>query len=114
MTQASINTPHNIPDTNVGVENTVTDTNSAAQNDNKLQKRRKAVIYGLILTLLGWILMIPAPWVSMAVTVAGLVTSVIGVRIPAGPRRDLAITAIIASGVLILVFLIFIIGLSLI
>lgn len=85
------------------------------KKDVKHEKRRKMVVIGSISTLLGWIVFIPfswipavlTPWLSMVLTVAGLVLSCIGVRIPAGPRRDLAITSIIASSVLILVFIVF-------
>lgn len=81
----------------------------------KHEKRRKLVVIGAITVFLGWFTFIPfswipaaiTPWLSMVLTVAGLVLSCIGVRIPAGARRNLAITSIIASSVLILVFIVF-------
>lgn len=80
---------------------------SETKKKDSINSRRNAVIAGCILTLLGWALMMFMPWFSLAFTVAGLVTSIIGVRIPAGPRRNLAITSIIASAVLLVVFIAF-------
>ena len=86
-----------------------------AKKDPRHEKRRRFVVMGSLATLLGWLTFIPfswipavlTPWMSMTLTLAGLIMSCIGVRIPAGRRRDLAITSIIASSVLILVFIVF-------
>ena len=65
--------------------------------------RRFFVPIGAVLTLVGWLLMMVNPYISAACTFVGLVLSIIGVRIPPGPRRDIAITSIIASSVLLIV-----------
>lgn len=74
----------------------------------KLNTRKKLVPIGFILVVAAWVLMMPLPAASMVCVVVGLIMSIIGVRIPAGPRRDFAITAIIAASVLILVYALFI------
>lgn len=73
----------------------------------KAHKRRKFVVIGCILVLAGWLLMMLQPTVSLCATFLGLISSIIGVRIPPGPRRNFAITAIIAASVLLLVYAIF-------
>lgn len=84
-----------------------TETDNTDGHNHKLQKRRKLVIYGLIAVIAGWLSMLLNPWVSMTFTIGGLVMSSLGVRIPPGPRRDLAITSIIAASVLLLVYVVF-------
>lgn len=80
-----------------------------AQDYSKaVSRRRKLVILGLLLVVAGWVSMMLHPFVSLACTVLGLVVSIIGVRIPPGPRRDFAITAIVAASVLLVVFAIFV------
>lgn len=75
--------------------------------DKKIQFRRKLVVIGFVLVVGGWLTMMLNEWVSLAFTVTGVVLSSIGVRIPPGPRRDFAITSIIAGAVLLLVFILF-------
>lgn len=79
-----------------------------------LNRRRKLVVAGVILTVLGWVLMPCWPWVSLTLSALAVVASSIGVRIPPGPRRNVAITAIIAASVLIVVFLTFLIAINVI
>lgn len=66
-------------------------------------RRRRLVFIGVVLTVLGWLTLMLNEGLSVGLTVAGLVISAIGVRIPPGPRRNLAITSIIAAAVLLLV-----------
>ena len=73
--------------------------------------RRAMGGYGALLTLIGWITMILNPWLSGGCALAGLILSIIGTCIPRSARRNLAITSIVASSVLILVLSIFLIGL---
>lgn len=84
---------------------------SADETEEKPAKhaegRRRCVPIGAILVLAGWVLMMFYPKASLVCTVAGLVFSIIGVRIPPGPRRDIATTAIVAGGVLLVVFALF-------
>lgn len=96
---------------NITQENTLDkkDTAQDVQTFNKSHKLRRAlVVYGFILVLAGWLTMMVNEWVSIGCTVIGLILSCIGVRIPAGPRRNFAITAIVAASVLILVYLLFV------
>lgn len=101
----------NTPD--ISVDNAVIPEVAAPLNaddnhkEQKINLRRKFVIYGSILALIGWLTLMLSPYISFGSALAGLVLSIIGVRIPAGPRRDLAITAIIASSVLLIVFALF-------
>lgn len=62
---------------------------------------------GAIATLGAWLAMIFSGWTSFALAVGGLLLSAAGVRSPRGLVRDMAITAIVAAGVLIVVFGIF-------
>ena len=70
-------------------------------------KRGLFVTLGCIFVLLGWLTLMLNEWVSLGAALVGLVLSCIGVRVPPGPRRNLAITAIIAASVLIIVIAIF-------
>lgn len=73
--------------------------------------RRAMGGYGALLTLIAWITMILNPWLSGGCALAGLILSIIGTCIPRSARRNLAITSLVASFVLLLVLSIFIIGL---
>ena len=70
---------------------------------DKRLARRKYVPLGALLVLLGWLSMMFDVYVSAGCTFLGLIFSIVGVRIPAGPRRDIAITSIIAAIVLLIV-----------
>jgi len=72
---------------------------------NAIDRRRRLVVIGVILTALGWLTLMVNEWLSVALTAAGLIISCLGVRIPPGPRRNLAITAIIAAASLLLVII---------
>ena len=69
-------------------------------------RRRRLVLIGSLLTILGWGSLMLNEWLCLALTVAGLVISAMGVRIPPGPRRNIAITSIIAAAVLLLVIIV--------
>lgn len=84
------------------------------RTSDKLRVRRALVVYGFIGVLAGWLTMMINPWLSLSLTVIGFILSCIGVRIPPGPRRNFAITAIIAGLVLMLVFGTFAIILSMV
>ena len=88
-------------DTNTQTE----DTNPAL--DTRYARRRSLVTYGSIFVLLGWLIMMFYPYISIGCDLVGLVCCIIGVRIPAGARRNLAITAIVAGGVLLIVYALF-------
>ena len=92
-------------ESNSGADETATTKRN--ELSKKTGSRRVCVTIGFVLVLVGWLTMMLNEWVSLFATVAGLVLSCIGVRIPAGPRRNFAITAIIAASVLLLVFAIF-------
>jgi len=62
---------------------------------------------GAMATLGAWLAMIFNGWTSFALAVGGLLLSAFGARSPRGLVRDMAITAIVAAGVLIVVFGIF-------
>lgn len=72
------------------------------------QIRRSMAVYGFLLVLMGWLTMNWYGWISLGCTVAGLIVSFVSLRIPAGARRNLAITAIVAGMVLMLVYALFI------
>lgn len=96
--------------TNIAPETTdasVETQNKVQQHPDTLAGRRRMVTIGAIFTLIGWLTMMINPWVSLGSTVAGLILSIIGVRIPQSPRRNIAITSIIASAVLLVVFALF-------
>lgn len=78
-----------------------------AASDSAIHRRRRWVVVGLLLVIAGWVFMMFYPWVSIGCTLAGLIVSIIGVRIPPGPRRDIATTAIVAASVLLIVFALF-------
>lgn len=80
----------------------------------KPDKRGRLVPIGFIVVLAGWLTMVLNPWISLSCALLGLILSCIGVRIAPGPRRNFAITTIIAASVQILVFAIFAVVLSLI
>ena len=93
---------------NVDNEINNSQTSSATETQSKsVSRRRKLVILGTLLVLAGWLSMMLHPYVSLGCTIAGLIISIIGVRIPPGPRRDIATTSIVAASVLLLVFAIF-------
>ena len=68
--------------------------------------RHIAVPIGFILIVIAWFIMMLEPYTSFGCVILGLIFSIIGVRIAPGPRRNFAITAIVAGSVLLLVFII--------
>ena len=83
------------------------DTNLSRTPDRRIGRRRTCVAIGFVLVLAAWLTMMWDFRVSIGCTVAGLVLSIIGVRIPPSPARNLAITAIVAGCVLTVVYLLF-------
>lgn len=77
----------------------------APRKKTAYERRRLFVVIGGVLTLLGWLTLMINEWLSVVITTAGLVISCIGVRIPPGARRNLAITSIIAAASLLLVII---------
>ena len=104
------------PQVNDESENTGANRDESANAGKtvKIQRRRRWVIFGFLLVLAGWVFMMFYPWLSLGCTVVGLIFSIMGVRIPPGPRRDIGTTAIVAASVLLLVFALFAIVLYLI
>lgn len=76
--------------------------------------KRHFVTVGALFVLAGWLTMMLNEWVSLGFTVGGIILSSIGLHIPPGTRRNVAITAIIAGAVLLLVVALFAILLYLI
>ncbi len=83
------------------------DTQNKTPHPANIQRRRRMATIGAVLTLIGWLTMMLNPWVSLGATILGLILSIIGVRIPQSPRRNIAITSIIAAAVLLVVFALF-------
>lgn len=83
-------------------------TQTESPRNNSLQIKRTLVPIGVILVLAGWLTMMISPWISLPCAIIGLILSAIGVRIPAGPRRNFAITSIVAASVLVIVYALFI------
>ncbi|MCH5220610.1 MAG: hypothetical protein J1F20_08580 [Muribaculaceae bacterium] len=89
-------------------DNDLTNVNDANEGGHRpYAGHRVAAIIGALLVLCGWLTMMVNEWLSLGCTLAGLVLSAIGLRVPPGGCRNLAITAIIAAAVLLLVFLLF-------
>lgn len=92
---------------NAAVMEQKADAPANSHEDKKIRDRRRCVTVGFIFVLAGWATMMLNEWISLGCTVVGLILSCIGVRIPPGPRRDFATTAIVAASVLLLVFALF-------
>lgn len=108
MENSSLNIPIENVDSEAIDKATEPSTNNTQHADEAPKRqdhrtRRMLVVVGAVLTVLGWLTLMLNEWLSLALTAAGLVVSILGVRIPPGPRRDVAITAIIAASVLLLV-----------
>ena len=86
----------------------LSDSKSSAKVTRKVRTRKTFVPIGFILVLAAWLLMMLLPWVSMGCVCVGLIFSIVGLQIPAGARRNLAITSVVAGSVLVLVYAIFI------
>lgn len=107
------NSPLNIPLENINdeaIDKVANSESNETHHDDTSKKqdhrtRRMLVVVGVVLTVLGWLTLMLNEWVSLSLTTAGLVVSILGVRIPPEPRRDVAITAIIAASVLLLVII---------
>lgn len=97
---------HTTPETR-DTENTQPIDSAGYEKTYRSESRRTLVPVGALLVLAGWVTMMLNEWLSLGCTLVGLILSIIGVRIPAGPRRNLAITSIVAASVLILVFALF-------
>ena len=95
----------NIPDSNT--DNAPDKAIETTQRNDSHAKRGIFVFIGFVLVVAGWLTMMLNEWVSFGCVLAGLIVSCIGVRVPAGARRNLAITSIIAASVLLIVLAIF-------
>lgn len=84
------------------------DESAPSPHSRKFTFRKTCVTIGFLLVVAAWVLMMPKPFISMGCVVVGLILSIIGVRVPAGPRRDFATTAIVAGSVLVLVYALYI------
>lgn len=62
---------------------------------------------GAVVAIAAWVSMVFSGNVSFCLAIIGVVVSAFGARAPKGLVRDMAITAIVASAVLIVVFAIF-------
>lgn len=71
-----------------------------------------AILAGVALTVAAWLALMFYPVASLWCAVAALALSVAGLRIGRGCLRDIGITSIVASGVLVLVHIIFTWGLD--
>lgn len=98
--------PQDINSDNTYTDNTTPNASPSA-SPSKYTARRRLAIVGFFLVLAGWLTMMVNEWVSIGATVVGLIFSIVGVRIPPGPARNFAITAIVAASVLILVYALF-------
>lgn len=66
-----------------------------------------AAVVGVILTVVAWIVLMYHPAVSLGCAIGAVALSVAALWIDRGCWRNIAITSIVASGVLILVHVIF-------
>lgn len=66
-----------------------------------------AAAVGMILTVVAWIVLMFYPGVSLGCAIGGVALSVAALWIGRSCWRDIAITSIVASGVLILVHVVF-------
>lgn len=71
-----------------------------------------AGLIGTVLTVVAWCLLMFYPWMSLWGAVAALVLSVAGLMTGRGCLRDVIITSVVASAVLVLVHVIFTWGLD--
>lgn len=118
--QLQVTPVDSLPDTDEKQAEKIKDAQPAPTDQKKFGKvifskphiiRRKMGAYGALFTLMGWITMMLNPWLSGGCAAFGLILSIIGTCIPRCARRNLAITSIVASAVLLLVLAIFLVGL---
>ena len=79
------------------------ETAEQAQPQTPRQRVAMAVV-AFVITLIGWCLLPFTYIASIACAVVGIVTGIIGWRGPHGGWRNLAITATVMAGTLLLVF----------
>ena len=77
-------------------------------------RRRAVTLTGFVLGLIAWALMMLAPVVSGCVAAVGCVLSAIGCAQPRSGMRNLAITGVIVSAVLLVIYGLFVTGINLI
>lgn len=96
-----------------GAENATTEVKNAAENaaaENATKTKnvrthrfaRPGAIAAAILTLIAWGTLILSEWVSLAFCLLAITAAIFGCLQPRSNSRNLAITALIASGVLLL------------
>lgn len=111
-TEYSVNdNSQDVTATNVYTQAANAESGTDTRHESKPKPRLNHKIFvapGFILVILAWVFMIPNFWVSAACLVVGLTMSIIGVRVPPSPRRNFAITAIVAGCVLVVVYALFI------
>lgn len=66
-----------------------------------------AAVVGMIFTIVAWIVLMFHPAVSLGCAIAGVALSVASLWMGPGCWRNIAITSVVASGVLILVHVVF-------
>lgn len=99
------------------IENIKDDAATVADESAQTQpKHRKlwvtAAVAGALLTVLAWLFLMFLPMGSVWCAVVALVLSIAGIWVGRGCVRDIAITSVVASGVLLLVHIIFTWGLD--
>lgn len=82
-------------------------TATAENQDGGKPWHKTCAWIGAFITLSAWIALIFNGEVSFFLALAGVIVSAFGVKSPRGLVRDMAITAVVASGVLLVVFAIF-------
>lgn len=93
-------------------DDAATVADEAAQQPRHRSLWVTAAVVGTILTVVAWLCLMFWPVVSVWCGVAALVLSVAGINVGRGCVRDIAITSVVASGVLVLVHIIFTWGLD--
>lgn len=88
--------------------------NTATTSDGQPATRRRgawllvAAVIGAVLTVMAWMALMYYPTASMWCAACGLVLSVAALWMGRSCWRDIAITSVVASGVLILVHVVFV------
>lgn len=99
------------------IENIKDDAATVGDEATQPQPRHRslcvtAAVVGTILTVVAWVCLMFWPVVSVWCGVAALVLSAAGIKAGRGCVRDIAITSVVASAVLVLVHIIFTWGLD--
>lgn len=65
------------------------------------------VLFGVLVTLVAWVLLMPDPQGSLVAACVGFALSMAGLMVGRGCWRDVTVVSAVASGVLVLVHVIF-------